>query len=88
MSAQRRSKRDWHRTWQPIHHQSHVAVGLCVAYECVLMQCVFNCQNVKTAKEQEGQQEVKVGDHRITSSSTVTKGNVFEEEPCCTFTVR
>ncbi len=42
MASQRSLNGDWQRTWQAIHHQSHVAISLCranVSDECVCV-CV------------------------------------------------
>lgn len=36
MATQSGPKGDWHRTWQAIHHQSHVAVILSTASSCDL----------------------------------------------------
>lgn len=49
MPTQRGPKRDWRRTWQAIHHQSHVAPSLCTAFAwdifCVRVKhvSVSNC---------------------------------------------
>lgn len=41
MATQSGPKGDWHRTWRAIHHQSHVAISLCVASVSDL--CVCEC---------------------------------------------
>lgn len=39
MATQSSPKGDWHRTWQAIHHQSHVAISLCAASFSDLCAC-------------------------------------------------
>lgn len=43
MATQSGPKGDWHRTWQAIHHQSHVAIGLCTASFSDLFVCACEC---------------------------------------------
>lgn len=44
MATQSGPKGDWHRTWQAIHHQSHVAISLYTA--SVNDLCVYVCVRV------------------------------------------